>query len=291
MGRAVSNQWSMQAVPTMDAEQFALWQNLLETRTGIVMVESRRPFLENSLFSRMRQLGLTDYADYLQLLISGDSRTRLMEWSAVVDLLTVQETRFFRHASSFELVKTFVQQYAFNAPAGRQLNAWSVGCSTGEEPYSLAMILDQQLHAGPKGHQFNVTATDISLPALYTARQGDYSAARLADVDSAFRARYFKPSEAPGMFRVAPALRDRVAFARINVLELGDAPMADMDVIFCQNMLIYFRRWRKRDIVGHLVDRLAPGGLLVLGLGEITDWQESRVSRVTVPDTLAFRRK
>ena len=91
--------------------------------------------------------------------------------------------------------------------------------------------------------------------------------------------------------QVADGLRERVCFAHLNVLNLDQAPMDDMDLIFCQNMLIYFRRWRKRQIVNQLAGRLAPGGLLVLGPGEITDWHDPRLERVHFADTLAFRRR
>ena len=89
---------------------------------------------------------------------------------------------------------------------------------------------------------------------------------------------------------VAPVLRERICFARLNVLDLSTAPMNDMDLIFCQNMLIYFRRWRKRQIVNRLAERLAPGGILVLGPGEVTDWQHPDLERIHFADTLAFRR-
>ena len=87
------------------------------------------------------------------------------------------------------------------------------------------------------------------------------------------------------------AVKKKVAFVQLNIMELDRAPLSDMDVIFCQNVLIYFRRFRKRDILANLAVRLAPGGLLVLGVGEAADWSHPALSRVDYPDTLAFRRK
>ncbi len=109
-------------------------------------------------------------------------------------------------------------------------------------------------------------------------------------VDPQLREKYFQPSGNEQTLAVAPVLRERICFARLNVLDLSTAPMNDMDLIFCQNMLIYFRRWRKRQIVNRLAERLAPGGILVLGPGEVTDWQHPDLERIHFADTLAFRR-
>jgi chemotaxis protein methyltransferase CheR/type IV pilus assembly protein PilK len=220
----------------------------------------------------------------------GSTESRAMEWSVLVDRLTVQETSFFRHPGSYALVEEFVQRFKAEQPDGASLDVWSVGCSTGEEAYSLAMMINEQLTGSDRKLFYGITATDISLPTLAKARKGEYPLRRVLQVDPQLREKYFQPSGNEQTMAVAPVLRERICFARLNVLDLSTAPMNDMDLIFCQNMLIYFRRWRKRQIVNRLAERLAPGGILVLGPGEVTDWQHPDLERIHFADTLAFRR-
>lgn len=215
------------------------------------------------------------------------------EWAILVDRLAVQETSFFRHPSSFALVRSYLAERLLADSKLKSLHLWSVGCSTGEEPYSLAMQLDAQLQDIRRNDvYFGVTATDISLPTLARARVGRYGERRLHNVPEGWRQRYFQPAPGSGReLQVSDTLKKRVAFVQLNIMELDRAPLSDMDVIFCQNVLIYFRRFRKRDILTNLAARLAPGGLLVLGVGEAVDWTHPALTRVEYPDTLAFRRK
>lgn len=285
--------WSLQETPKLNEEQFTLWQTLLEDRTGMQITEQRKSFLETSLTLRMREIGLANYDTYYEKLMSGLAGE--IEWSTLVDRLTVQETSFFRHQSSFKLVRDYVQALFARQPERKQVDVWSVGCSTGEEPYALAMLLDELISGMQGGRYFGVTATDLSLPALAKAREGLYNARKVAMVPEPYRDRYFTPAaseryQESGRYQVVPALKERVCFARLNVLDLGDAPMRNMDVIFCQNLLIYFRRWRKKDIVNHLAERLAPGGLLVIGVGELLDWSHPQIERYPYDNTLAFMR-
>lgn len=282
-----SERWSIRSIPAMEQEQFELWQALLEERTGMTLGAERKKFLETSLSIRMRELGLTDYSEYYEQLLVGTTEAKAMEWSTLVDRLTVQETSFFRHPGSYALIEDYVQSF-LASNRGEALDVWSVGCSTGEEPYSLAMMINELLANEPKRY-YGITATDISLPTLGKARRGVYAARKVERIDPRLRERYFvQLSERE--YQVADVLRDRICFARLNVLELARAPMHNMDIIFCQNMLIYFRRWRKKQIVSRLAERLAPGGLLVLGPGEITDFTHPELERVHFADTLAFRR-
>lgn len=286
---AVNDRWSIKNIAPMDPEQFQLWQALLEERTGMTLSKERKPFLETSLSIRMRELGLDNYEEYYEQLVAGSTESRAMEWSILVDRLTVQETSFFRHPGSYSLVEEFVQRFIDDHGEKESLDVWSVGCSTGEEPYSLAMLIEEQFSDRKSSEFYGITATDISMPTLSRARKGVYPKRKVELIDEELRKKYFRQVN-EREYEVVPDLRERICFARVNVLDLDKAPMRDMDLIFCQNMLIYFRRWRKRQIVTRLADRLAPGGMLVLGLGEITDWQHPDLERVHFPDALAFRR-
>lgn len=277
--------WTLRRLPEMDTVQFRQWQQLLESRTGMTLPPDRRSFLQANLGIRMREVGCTDYQAYYEKVVSGPGA--VVEWTVLVDRLTVQETRFFRDPDAFRIVSEYVVTRAPERLRKDPLEVWSVGCSTGEEAYTLAMVLRSSLDRLKLDTYFGVTGTDISQPALAKAKRGLYSARKLVTTEPELQDAFLIRHE-DSQFEVDPALRERVCFARLNVLELQQAPMHGMDIIFCQNLLIYFRRWRRREIVNHLADRLAPGGLLVLGQGELTDWQHPQLQRLPSERVLAW---
>ncbi|NQD92303.1 protein-glutamate O-methyltransferase CheR [Pseudomonas sp. CrR25] len=282
-----SGVWALQPVVDMSSTEFRDWQSLLEERTGVVISEQRRAFLQTNLTARMRELGVTEYASYFRQVTDGPRGA--VEWSTLLDRLTVQETRFFRHRASFEVLETYLQE-RLQRGLTRPWELWSVGCSSGEEPYSLAISAAEVLRDSEHPEHFAVTGTDISLSALSKARDGQYGARKLEQLDADLSQRYFA-RQADGRFKVVTSLAARVCCARLNVLELAKAPMSGMDVIFCQNLLIYFRRWRRREILNRLAERLAPGGLLVVGVGEVVGWQHPELLPVADERVLAFTRK
>jgi len=233
----------------------------------------------------MRETGCEDLGEYYRLLSSPTLQAR--EWSLLVDQLTVHETCFFRHASSMQLVKEAVLPDVICRR--KVFNAWSVACSTGEEAYSLAMLIDNFVSGLDGKAQFSVTGTDISLPSLRQARAGRYPERRLKDIPGMFRDEYCTPVT-QGQFGVADHLRKRVCFAQLNLRDVERAPMGGMDLVFCQNLLIYYDRDRRLEIVNSLSEFLSPGGVLVLGPGELLNWQHPHMEKVRYQDTLAYRR-
>jgi type IV pilus assembly protein PilK len=282
-----SGVWALQPLADMTATEFRDWQALLEERTGVVLNEQRQVFLQTNLSARMRELGVVDYATYYQQVTDGPRGA--VEWSTLLDRLTVQETRFFRHRPSFDVLEGYLRE-RLQQGMTRPWALWSVGCASGEEPYSLAISAAEVLREHEHPDHFGVTGTDISLNALSKARDGQYGARRLEQLDANLCQRYFLAQD-DGRFKVLPSLAARVCCARLNVLELAKAPMSGMDVIFCQNLLIYFRRWRRREILNRLAERLAPGGLLVVGVGEVAGWQHPELIPVADERVLAFTRK
>lgn len=286
-GMQPSGVWALKPLADMTTAEFHDWRKLLEERTGVVVSDQRRAFLQANLSSRMRELGVQDYASYYRQVTDGPRGA--VEWSTLLDRLTVQETRFFRHPASFELLSDYLRG-RIEAGLARPLEIWSVGCSSGEEPYSLAMLAAEALGGTERPDYFGVTGTDISLSALAKAREGRYGARRLEQLEAALVERYFQVQD-DGRYKIVPSLAARVCCARLNVLELAKAPISGMDVIFCQNLLIYFRRWRRREILNRLAERLAPGGLMVLGVGEVVGWQHPDLDPVPNEQVLAFTRK
>ncbi|MBX9754018.1 MAG: protein-glutamate O-methyltransferase [Pseudomonadaceae bacterium] len=279
--------WALKPVIEMSAAEFHVWQALLEERTGLVINEQRRAFLQTNLSARMRELGVVGYANYFRQVTDGPSGA--VEWSTLLDRLTVQETRFFRHQPSFDLLERYLAERLLQGPMSSPWSLWSVGCSSGEEPYSMAISAAQVLRETAQPEYFGVTGTDISLSVLGKAREGLYAARKLEQMNTELRERYFLAQD-DGRYKVVPSLAAQVCCARLNVLELAKAPMSGMDVIFCQNLLIYFRRWRRREILNRLAERLAPGGLLVVGVGEIVGWQHPELQPVADEQVLAFTR-
>lgn len=286
-GMQPSAVWAMKPLPDITAEEFKAWQKLLETRSGMLLNEHRRAFLQTILAARLRELGLDSYASYYGQVTDGPRGA--VEWAQLMDRLTVQETRFFRHPPSFHQLADYLRERAGTVEE-RAWQLWSVGCSTGEEAYSLALVAAEvQRELGLDG-RFGVTGTDLSLNALARARAGCYGPRRVGGLEHELLERYFLAQPDDG-YKVCDTLRERTCFARLNVLDLARAPQRGMDVIFCQNLLIYFRRWRRREILSRLVERLVPGGLLVIGVGEVADWHHPLLLPVADEQVLAFTRK
>lgn len=270
----------------MSGAEFDSWCQLLEERAGIVWNVERKSYLEVRLTARMRELGVSNYTHYFQQV--SDGARGALEWSWLLDGLTVQETRFFRHLPSFEFVRAYLQQLLW---AGQtSVSLWSVGCSTGEEAWSLAMSAADAVCESGRAAEFSVLANDISRTALSLARAGSYPPRRGLQLEAPLRERYLHMKN-DGHYGVCESIRSRVCFSRLNILELADMPVISMDVIFCQNVLIYFRRWQRRNILNQLVRRLQPGGVLILGLGEANGWEHPQLVRVDNDRILAFARK
>ena len=270
----------------MDDSQFADWTRLLERRTGLFIAPERRSFLVSGIRARMRANGCGSAQEYYDRLTSGRNN-HAHEWSMLVDSLTVHETCFFRHQASMQMVREELVPEALGKQNGYL--AWSVGCATGEETYSLAMQIDSCLPPLREDCLFGVTGTDISLPALRQAREGIYLKRRLRDIPGPFQEKYCQ-SVSDSHFQVVKTLRKRVCFSQLNLRDLKDAPMAKVNLVYCQNLLIYYDRKRRAEIVDDLAGFLRPGGVLVLGAGELLNWRNSNMEKVRYRDTLAYRR-
>lgn len=273
-------------LPEMDEVQFRKWVELLEARTGMLLPPERKSFLVTSLGLRMREVGCECFDEYFARLTEGSHA--VMEWATLVDRLTVHETRFFRHPQAMELVTKEVM--AKQAKDGCvSIQAWSAGCSTGEEAYTLAMIIDQALSRREGNGYYGVTATDISQPSLRTAGAGIYPRSRVKDLPPHLASTYLV-ADGNDRVSVVPALKRRVCFVRSNILDAGEEPFGLMDIICCQNLLIYFERSRRPAIAAGLAAHLRPGGVLILGSGELVGWQHPQMEKLTSAHTLAYRR-
>lgn len=280
--------WSLQASPDLSDQQFDQWSTLLEDRAGICLGDAQRVFLQTQVSMRMRELGHSDYTQYYNRVIDGVSG--MMEWSVLIDRLVVKETSFFRHSPSVTYVQQFLQNQINNKKLSGSFDIWSVGCSTGEEPYTLAMLMNDTFEFARLEPYYGIIASDISRAALGIARAGVYPERKVEMIEGPFRQRYFAPAE-KGRYQISAELFDKVCFSQSNVLNINEFPTIKLDVVFCQNLLIYFRRWLRFDIMNAFVDRLKPGGILVCGLGEVVDWSNEDVYRVSAEEVQVYVRK
>ena len=282
------NNWVIQTSTVLNEKQFSEWQKLVEEKTGMFLPDHRKSFLQSSLNIRMREIGCDSYDQYFSQLASGMKGK--VEWAVLVDRLTVHETHFFRHPESFDLVRNYLRRMIpLRAKQGKPINLWSVGCSTGEEPYSLAMLVEGLIFEAQVQLYYGITATDISLPSLSTARAGIYSDRRLAGITELQKDIFFEKKN-KNQYEFKQKYKDKICFARVNLLELEQAPIDRVDIIFCQNVLIYFQKERKHEIVTNLANSLEPGALMVLGLGDVAGWSPDSLKRVKAPNVLAFTR-
>lgn len=277
--------WAYSALPALTEDEFRQWQKLLEDRTGISF-ERHKVILQTGLGQRMREIGSDNYREYYRKICY--TKGGALEWEALLRTLTVKETRFFRDGDAFEYVRKYIFKRMLSKHAGRSLEVWSVACSTGEEPYSLAMLANDCIEGLGANKFFGVTATDICQASLAEARKGIYPKRRLENIDASMQGRYFKTVESGS--QIVEQIRERVCFVQANIIELENLPVSDMDVIFCQNVLIYFKSWRRNDVLDELVKRLKPDGLLVLGMGEAVGWSNNSVERVKSDGVQAYRR-
>jgi chemotaxis methyl-accepting protein methylase len=278
----------LEKLPDMDDRLFEQWVSLLRERTGMAMPRERKSFLVTSIGLRMREIGYQDYGAYYEYLTSGVAGN--IEWMALVDRLTVHETRFFRDPRSLEYVeRECLPQMIQRVRRNEHVQVWSAGCATGEEAFTFAMLIDSALMEAGVPASFGVIGTDISLYSLATAREGIYAERRIKQVPERFRHRYCERLEV-GSFRMADRLRRRICFAQFNIRDVSTTPPGNMDLVFCQNVLIYFERESRLRILEGLVRPLRVGGSLVLGAGEVIGWEHPHMVRAGKPDVLAFKR-
>ncbi|WP_339670137.1 protein-glutamate O-methyltransferase CheR [Dasania marina] len=278
--------WAFESPAPLSDTQYAQWQQLLEQRTGICFMQ-HRSILQAGLVLRMREIGISDYDAYFQQVSAVPQGA--IEWSLLVDRISVKETSFFRDADAFKAVKQFLLKRldAQLRPQDDTLEIWSVGCSTGEEAYSLAMVASDMVDYTQANVFIGVTATDISSTALHYARRGAYAPRKLERVPAETKMKYFS-EQGDKHFHIVPDLKQKLCFTQGNILELAQAPAMKMDIIYCQNVLIYFQRWRHKQLLDMFAERLKPGGLLIMGAGEVTNWRHPNMKRLADEHVLAY---
>lgn len=240
--------------------QFERITEMLHAHAGIRMREGKEGLVRARLTKRLRTLGLADFAQYLQYLEQDKSR---QEFTEMVDVLTTNKTSFFREASHFD----FLREGVFPTLRG-PVRLWSAGCSSGEEPYTLAMLCREGL-TDIATRDVKILATDISHRVLATAKAGVYPADQMQDVPPAWLQSYWTRRELNGRpaYAAGRPLTSLIAFAKLNLMARW--PMkGPFDAIFCRNVMIYFDKATQQQLIERYHALLRPGGHLFVGHSE-----------------------
>lgn len=264
--------------------QLAKLLDQLQRQAGITL-DSPRSVIQHHVQERMAALGLNTVDEYLA--VFDDGFNGRAEWLALVDLLTVKETRFFRQPEALACVADYLKEVLDSDGAPKELSFWSAGCSTGEECYSLGMVIEDSLRRHSPFYEWHGVGTDLSFQAIATAQQATYSGRALETLPLRYRDSYVQQTGHWG-YQIVGDVRTRCHFFHSNLLHSADAPFADFNIVFCQNVLIYFDRRIRHWIIDQLVQRLRTGGLMVLGAGEDALWSNPAMQRLGWPGVCAY---
>jgi len=258
----------MNPTPLLSNKDFEFLSSLIREETGICLSEQKQALLMARLQARLRELNLNDFHQYCQLLRA--RKTRQTELPHLINRITTNETYFYRSEKHF----AFLQQEVLAQLQDRDflvkpLRIWSAGCSSGEEVYTIAILVQETLPAVPPGG-IRILGTDIDTEVLQQAKNGRYPARKLEKLPPLLRKKYFQRVEWNGQpfYQVRPELRRLVAFRQHNLLKDPPPVRNTVDCVFCRNVLIYFRTEEQQQAIENLTVALRPGGYLFLGHSE-----------------------
>jgi len=267
-------------IKAMSDAEFFRFADFIQSHCGIKMPLTKKTMLQGRLQKRLRLLKIGSFSAYADFVFSNKGSEEIFQ---MINVITTNKTDFFRESRHFDYLNAIVFPEIINksnGPARKQIKAWSAACSTGEEPYTLAMVLDRFTESNPSFH-FSILATDISTKVLESAQLGIYQEEKIAPVPMAFRQKYLLRSKDKTVVRIVPELRSRVQFQRLNFMD-GDFGLRDMmDIIFCRNVIIYFDRPTQEIILQRICHYLAPGGYLFMGHSETLSGMDLPVTPVS----------
>jgi chemotaxis protein methyltransferase CheR len=268
------------AKPMTQAE-FSRFSDFIIGQCGIKMPPSKKIMLEARLQKRLRALNIPTFGEYFTYIHGEDGRGELVH---MLDAVTTNKTDFFREPIHFQyllqtiLPEALVEQERTKKP----FSVWSAGCSTGEEPYTLAMVLTDFADQHP-AFRFSIVATDISTRVLERARDGIYDAERAEAVPLSLKHKFLRKSKdrSKPLVRIVPELRSAVQFKRLNLMEDSFSFSEPLDAIFCRNVIIYFDRITQERLIARFCRVLRPEGQLFLGHSESIHGFDLPLRRIT----------
>ena len=256
-------------IPLLSDKEMQFFRELIYEECGIELKDAKRSMMSSRLYKRLRKLGLSSYQEYYDRI--NNATGSVNEIISMVDVITTNKTDFFREPAHFEFLKQKVlpeMTQSIQFKKDKILNFWSAGCSSGQEPYTLAMVLDQFMSCNNGSYQ--ILATDIAHSVLAEAKRAVYSKEIIDPIPGLYKNKYLLTGKGKrkGQFRVVPELRKKVLFGRLNFMDDDFGISSMMDVIFCRNVIIYFDWQTKVDVITKLYRQLRPGGYLFVGHSE-----------------------
>ena len=249
-------------------EEFVLLRDFIYKKCGIFIAENRKYLIENRLSNRIKHLNLKSYSEYYKYLKFDDNKDA--ELNELYVLMTTNETSFFRNPPQLKVFQEIVLTNMINEirkKGQKKLRIWSAGCSTGEEPYTLAIIISEVLKGELLTWDVKITANDLSTQVLAAARSGIYSEYSLRTTPKELVSRYF--TKDGQVYKINPEMKRLVSFGQINLNEREQLKRVESShIVFCRNVIIYFDDDMKRRVINSFYDNLLPGGALLIGHSE-----------------------
>jgi len=267
----------LKKMSTRDMERLASY---IDKNVGIQLPASKRTLVEGRLRKRMAKLGYDSFTEYLDFVL--DSANGHDERKLLIDVMTTNKTSFFREDKHFTyLMESALPERETTRQESGNYHLWSAGCSTGQEAYTLAMVLLEGTQTNTRV-PFDILATDISASCLETGSRGVYSERLVEDVPLALKKKYILRSRNPAdeLVQMAPNLRNKIRFGSCNLMDRSFQIEQKMDFIFCRNVMIYFNNEAKEELVSKFEKQLYPGGYLFVGHSESLSGMKTNLTQV-----------
>jgi chemotaxis protein methyltransferase CheR len=251
---------------TLSDKEFTQLSNFIQTNYGIKMPPAKKIVLQGRLQKRLRELQIPDFKSYVEYVFSKGGENEIIH---MMDVVSTNKTDFYREPVHFEfLEKELLPMLVQNKTRG-VIKVWSAGCSSGEEPYTLAIVLQEFKEKNP-GFDYHILATDISTQVLQQGANAVYKEDKIAIIPNHLKKKYFLRSKNRELsqVRVVKNLRDKVSFQRLNFMDTTYHINDSFDIIFCRNALIYFERPNQENVINKLVNKIKPDGYFFLGHSE-----------------------
>jgi chemotaxis protein methyltransferase CheR len=253
-------------VGRLSEKEFELFRHLVKKHVGVSFVHTKKATLQRKLASRVNSLGLESYREYYRYLLQ-DKKSG-WELRQLINTITVDQSAFFRHPKQFELlINVVLPQVATQNKTAKKLHIWSAGCATGQEAYSIAMVVNEMFdHAW----DIRILASDVDTDALKIAYRGIYPEECIQQVPMEYLNKYFTKGTGKnsGFFLVREDLRKKLLFRRLNFVDFGFPFRSPVDIIFCRNVMIYFDIEVKKRLIDNFFHILEQDGFLCLGASE-----------------------
>lgn len=261
--------------------------SLIYDKTGLFFGESSRFFLEKRIEMRITSLNLRNGEEYLRLLLFDPEAEK--EWDNLISMITTNETYFMREERQLKCFKDDILPELVKKNEGKKIRIWSAGCSSGEEPFSIAILIKESKVVNE--NMVEIFATDISSRALNKAREGIYGESSFRNVDEIFKAKWFI-NIGENKWKIKDDIRKKVNFQKFNLFDLDRySLLGNFDVIFCRNVIIYFNLDAKVKVVERFYDKLNNGGYLLLGHSESLISVTDKFKLVHLPTDLVYRKE